>query len=342
VAVRSGAAPDGYRGASPPSSPAPLEAELERAAALLAGAVRPVVIAGLGCRPGDAPAWLRALVEALPAPALATIKGKGALPDPHPLAFGVLPVAPSAPALLARADLVVAIGVDPGEPGRAPLPGRLPVLDLAPAIDPGAADEPAQPAGGGPPLARVRGDVGAVLAELPGRLGGRTRADWDVAELDRLKRGRARAGEGALSPLAIVEVAREVTPAGGIAVACAAFAEAAIRGWQAVGPGQLVVPAVLAPAGFGAPAAVAAAVARRDVPVIGLVEGVDVAAGRPALELAVDRRLPVVILAAGPPSDLPAGVRRLRVADRAALAPALAAALAPGARGPAVVELPPV
>ena len=50
-----------------------------------------------------------ALVESLPAPVLVTRRGRGALPDPHPLNFGLIET-PNAEAILRRADITVAIG----------------------------------------------------------------------------------------------------------------------------------------------------------------------------------------------------------------------------------------
>ena len=76
-----------------------------------ARATRPILITGLECGPDDAK-WLRAFAETLPAPVLATPKGRGVLAEPHPLALGLL--AASHP-LLARADLILLVGVDPSE-----------------------------------------------------------------------------------------------------------------------------------------------------------------------------------------------------------------------------------
>ncbi|MFC5236460.1 5-guanidino-2-oxopentanoate decarboxylase [Pseudonocardia zijingensis] len=66
--------------------PAPDAADVRRAAALLAGARRPLVIAGGGAV--DAAAEVRALAEALGAPVATTVNGKGVLDESHPLAVG--------------------------------------------------------------------------------------------------------------------------------------------------------------------------------------------------------------------------------------------------------------
>src|SRR2546426_1161 len=69
--------------------PAPAADALDALADSIARAARPVLVAGLETGPDDAK-WLRALAESVPAPVLTTPKGKGALPDPHPLVLGLL------------------------------------------------------------------------------------------------------------------------------------------------------------------------------------------------------------------------------------------------------------
>jgi acetolactate synthase-1/2/3 large subunit len=79
--------------------------EVARAAALLAAAERPVIIAGSDVWAGDAVAALRAAAEALQIPVFANGMGRGALPPDHPLAF-----ARARRAALNEADVVAVIG----------------------------------------------------------------------------------------------------------------------------------------------------------------------------------------------------------------------------------------
>ncbi|MEM6810566.1 MAG: thiamine pyrophosphate-dependent enzyme [Pseudomonadota bacterium] len=67
---------------------APTDASLAEAAALLAGAERPLIIVGYGAV--DAMPEVIALAEALGAPVATTFKAKGQISDRHPLAAGVL------------------------------------------------------------------------------------------------------------------------------------------------------------------------------------------------------------------------------------------------------------
>ncbi len=83
-----GAQPSGPEGRIAPNEIAPPAASLERAVELLRGARRPAIVVGHGARfEMDA---VVALAELLNAPVITTFKGKGLIPDRHPLACGVL------------------------------------------------------------------------------------------------------------------------------------------------------------------------------------------------------------------------------------------------------------
>lgn len=160
--------------------PPPDPRALDRAAELIRAASRPVVIAGLQCTPKDA-GWLRAFAESLPAPVLATSQVKEALPDTHPLALGALMGSEHDDTVLGLADLIVTFGLDPTELN----PPRWPYPALAVSLV-------RTPHSGFPvtPLVEVVGDLALILEELAPRLRGQTQADWDMWELDRLKKAR--------------------------------------------------------------------------------------------------------------------------------------------------------
>src|SRR5258708_4833403 len=88
-------------------------AELDRAAALLAGASRPVIIAGQGVRLGRAHAELRKLAERIDAPVVTTLLGIGAISEEHPLAAGMLGMHGSARAnrMVNDADVILGVGL---------------------------------------------------------------------------------------------------------------------------------------------------------------------------------------------------------------------------------------
>ncbi|MDB5075475.1 MAG: putative acetolactate synthase large subunit [Chloroflexi bacterium] len=112
-------------------------AAIERAVALLLAAERPVIYAGWGVISANATAELAALAEALGAPVATSVKGKGAIPDDHPLCLGCAWAAEvrASPAL-AEADVMLAIGtrftVRTASWGRVPIAPTLIHLDVDP------------------------------------------------------------------------------------------------------------------------------------------------------------------------------------------------------------------
>src|SRR5438552_12772659 len=90
----------------------PDERELARAAAILRGAKRPLLIAGGGVLYGLGTHALAAFADAHDVPVAETQAGKGALPWDHPLQQGAIGVtgSPAANALAREADVVLAVG----------------------------------------------------------------------------------------------------------------------------------------------------------------------------------------------------------------------------------------
>ena len=136
---------------------APASEALDAVADAIARASRPVLVVGLEVAADDAK-WVRALAESLPAPVLTTPKGKGALPDPHPLALGLLA---ADHALLAQSDLLISLGVDSVELTPRAWPAGVAIVRIA----------------RGPQEHAVVADIALVLEELAPRLRGRMRAD---------------------------------------------------------------------------------------------------------------------------------------------------------------------
>lgn len=117
--------------------PAPAPAALEMAAEWLATAQRPLLLLGGGT--AASPKAARRLVEHLDAPALTTINAKGVLGLDHPLDLGATASLPAARRLAAQADVVVALGTELGETdydmytdGGFRLDGRLVRIDIDP------------------------------------------------------------------------------------------------------------------------------------------------------------------------------------------------------------------
>jgi acetolactate synthase I/II/III large subunit len=348
--------------------PAPEEAQVEQAAGMIRAAKRPLVIAGLGCRPADAK-WLQAFAEALPAPVLTTYKAKGAIPDPHPLALGIFTGGALEEPLVKRADLIIAFGLDTVEL----IPRRwsysVPVLSLTRS----AAAESRLPAPGGGayfiPALEVVGDLAAILEDLAPRLIPQgTESDWDVAAVDRMRRERLAALEvpvGGLAPHRVAQMTRELTAAGSIAsVDAGAHMFPATAYWHALEPGELLISNGLATMGFALPAAIAAQLVHPDRRVVCFTGDGGLMMVAAELETVARLRLPIVIVVfndlalsliavkqeqkgfegvsmryAGP--DLPAlarafGLRAFTATDEASLSQALIGAQT--APGPALID----
>jgi acetolactate synthase-1/2/3 large subunit len=88
----------------------PPASELDRAAGLLVGAERPLVVAGGGAVRADAGGELLELAVRLDAPVATTYTGKGAIPETHPLAVGSAWDDAAHRELVARSDVVLVVG----------------------------------------------------------------------------------------------------------------------------------------------------------------------------------------------------------------------------------------
>nr|WP_325251298.1 5-guanidino-2-oxopentanoate decarboxylase [Amylibacter sp.] len=125
------------RRASPLARPAPAATALKGAQQLLAGAKCPVILTGGGAvRAAKA---IRNLAERLDAPVVMTTNARGILPADHPLAVSLTPSMPETRQLIEQADVVLALGTEFGltdydfyEDGGFSIPGNLIRVDLDP------------------------------------------------------------------------------------------------------------------------------------------------------------------------------------------------------------------
>ncbi|HEV7898343.1 MAG TPA: acetolactate synthase [Planosporangium sp.] len=138
--------------------------EVAKAAALLAAAQRPVIIAGSDVYTGGAVAALREAAEALTVPVFTNGMGRGSLPPEHPLAF-----AKARRVALSGADVVCVIGT--------PLDFRLGFGEFGEAQVVHIVDAPSQQASHVSPAACPAGDLRLILTALADYAG--TRADHD-------------------------------------------------------------------------------------------------------------------------------------------------------------------
>ena len=149
---------------APDASCMPSEGCLAEAAHALSLAKRPVMAVGLGDLSDAAAVALRALAEAVGVPVMTTYRAKGMVDEASPWslgAFGLSPVVDAhQQAVLAEADLLVAVGLDPVEPRPQWLPGwpeDLPMMVV---------DRYGQPDIQHPARWDLRGDVPQILNRL--------------------------------------------------------------------------------------------------------------------------------------------------------------------------------
>lgn len=142
---------------------APERRKLDAAAELLAGAERPIIWAGGGCR--DAGDELASFATRLGAPVVTTWQARGLLAADHPLLVPLPPHEPATIELIERADVVVVVGSDldasTTQEFRIPLPRRRIVINLEPAAAVENYDA----------TVIIEGDAGAAMAALTEKIG---------------------------------------------------------------------------------------------------------------------------------------------------------------------------
>jgi acetolactate synthase-1/2/3 large subunit len=164
----------------PPEVPViePDPGDVSRAAALIAAARRPVIVAGSDVYAGDAVAALREAAEALRVPVFTNGMGRGALPPDHPLAFSK-----ARRAALTQADVIVVIGT--------PLDFRLAFGDFGQAQVVHVVDAPEQRAGHVTAAVSPAGDLRLALSGLADHGGDREDHDEWLDTLRGVERAAA-------------------------------------------------------------------------------------------------------------------------------------------------------
>jgi len=244
----------------PPHAPA---ADLDHVRSVLAGARRPLVIAGLGVRDTRDADAVRTLCERHDIPALVTYKAKGAIPDEHPLFGGVFTLGALERPLVQAADVIIGVGLDPvellprpwdyGAPcvavGRWPLEQRhLPVA------------------------ASLVGDLPDMLRVVDECLSPGT--DWkaeDIRAHAHRQRAALHIAARGFAPWQAVEAAaRAAGPDTGVTVDAGAHMFPIMALWPARRPRQILISNGLSTMGFALPAAIGAALTDRARRVVAL------------------------------------------------------------------------
>lgn len=240
---------------------------LDRAAAALAGARRPGVIAGGGCT--RAATELRTFAETVGAPVITTTNGKGVVPEDHPLSLGAGLQHPTVQGFAADCDVLVAVGTElaPSDLWLGPLhvPGTLVRIDI---------DGTSVVTNAVPDIAVV-GEAALGLEGLLNRLKAHNHAPaqdaHSRAETWR-KRIRTEAETEGRAWLPIVEAMAKSLGRAGVVAGDSAMAVyyGALSNLPAYQPASFLYPTGFGTLGYGLPAAIGAKLGRPDARVVAM------------------------------------------------------------------------
>ncbi len=273
-----------------PQTPAP--ERIQKAAAALRQARKPVILAGGGVAHG-ADHLLLALAERLHAPVVTTMKGKGVVPEDHPLSVGYLGSMAGPVAQFVRdSDVVLAAGTRLA--GSAPSLWQPPCNQILIRID----GDPAELARTVTPTHALLGDAAVNLHALLDELGHEPLVATETRAIASTRQqARAAAREAAPWRCDVLEAVRAALPRDGIlAVDMTMVAYSAGAAYPTYAPHTLLPPSGFGTLGFALPAAIGAKAAAPDRPVIALVGDGGLQFTMQEIATAIQYHLPVVIL----------------------------------------------
>jgi len=308
--------------------PQPQPGQIDQARALLASARRPLIIAGGGAR--AAAHELRQLIEALDGFLVSTAAGKGTLPEAHPANLGASLPYPETQELIAKADVILAVGTELSETDvytamQLPMAGQLIRIDIDPAK---LSDQYAA-------VVRIWGDAATTLAAI-GK-GFKPRSGWRGLEGDsKVHRLRLeqRFDAHTLARMRALQALCEALPAD--AVVFSDMTQIAYLGnyaFPADVPGTWFHPSGYGTLGYALPAALGAKIAAPERAIVALVGdfGLQFTLHELMTAVEIDLSLPIVVWnngALGQIRDdmIAAGIEPVAVVARNPNFPALAAA----------------
>jgi acetolactate synthase-1/2/3 large subunit len=269
--------------------------QVHKAATCLAGAARPVVLAGNGVRLARAQAELCALAERLQAHVATTAAGKGVFPETHPLAVGVFGTfgREVANAVVAEADVVLAVGTKLGPTDTArenpdlldPERQTLIQIDL----------EPRHAAWTFPAEQVLLGDAAAVLRQLDaaismGSRNGRASQAWADAP-------EARSDEQPILPQRLIKDLQRALPDDAIVTCDAGENRLFMLHHFQTRPGmEYLQPAAVGGMGYAIPAALAARLVHPQRQAVAVCGDGGFAIAMNGLLTAIEQRIPIVVV----------------------------------------------
>lgn len=240
------------------------DAVIAQAAAVLCAAKRPVAVIGASAMRMQHPEALLAFVERHRMPFASTTMAKGLIDEDHPLALGCIERAKrqTQRAFLRGADLIVGLGYDTVEVEYEAWVGEVPVLH----VDLARADVDASVR----LVYEAVGDLDSSLARLAvlPAMGNEITTEAVARQREQFQR-ELRPHTDNFSPHQAIDVVRRVLPRHGVlAFDTGAHTHQIASQWTAHAPRTFLVTNGWSSMGFGMPAAIAAKIARPDLPVV--------------------------------------------------------------------------
>ena len=243
------------------------DGDVRKASELLRAAQRPVAIVGASAMRMKSPARLAAFVERHQIPFGHTTMAKGLIDDDHPLAIGCIERArrQMQRALLRGADLIIGIGYDTIEVEYEGWAGTTPILHID--IEQADVDPSVNMA------CQVIGNLDDAMERLAALEP--IRNEWSPEALQRHREEFQRALRPPVSnfcPYHAIDVVRKTLPREGVlAFDVGAHTHQIASQWSANAPRTFLITNGWSSMGFGIPAAIAAKIARPDLPVVCIV-----------------------------------------------------------------------
>jgi acetolactate synthase I/II/III large subunit len=280
--------------ARPTRLPQPATAALERAGALIAAAKRPIAVLGASAMRLHDPRLLVHMIERHCLPFATTTMAKGLIDEEHPLAIGCIERAcrQRQRRLLQSADLIIGIGYDTVEVEYEAWIADRPLLhidieraDIAPSVK---------------LVHEASGDLDFALATLAALSPARN--SWHAGILADHRRAFAaalRPASGSFTAHAAIDAVRRALPRDGVlAFDVGAHTHQIASQWSSPAPQTFLITNGWSSMGFGLPAAIAAKLARPELPVVCLIgDGCfQMTCGEVATAKRLGIALPVVVL----------------------------------------------
>ncbi|HEY0336740.1 MAG TPA: thiamine pyrophosphate-binding protein, partial [Burkholderiales bacterium] len=270
---------------------------IEKAAQVLRRAKRPVAVIGASAMRMQRPGTLRDFVERHRIPFASTTMAKGLIDETHPLSLGCIERARRQlqRSFIQRADLIIGLGYDTIEVEYEAWTGNVPVLH----IDLQRADVDSSVKMARDIIGHIDASVAALASLEP------IANAWSETAVEDHRNAFQRAlrpstdGAGQLAPHQAIDVVRQILPRNGVlAFDVGAHTHQIASQWTAHAPRTFLITNGWSSMGFGLPAAIAAKMARPDLPVVCIVG--DGCFQMTCGELAVARReklaIPFVVL----------------------------------------------